>query len=405
MQRVDRSATDSETEISYVAARLRDRRGEIVAAVLSRIGAVSPPPDLVDEEYIRGLESAVAEAIEYGLGAVELGGGRSPSIPPALLIQARLAAMHRISLDSVLRRYIAGHALMTQFVVDEVRRDPANASGSALAVARLTASLDRIVDAVSEEHTRESRAQVNTTDQRQVDLAKRILGGELLFTDQFAYDFGGRHVGILAAGTGAAESTRALAKALDRRLLLVQPTETSAWAWLEVKGEFDWCELERAADRKSSPAVALAVGDVGEGIAGWRRTHQQARAASALAIRRPGTPVRYGPNNERIAALRDDLFKASLEEMYLKPLSRGGRDDTVLQDTLRCYMATGRNAASAASVLGVSRRTVTNRVLLAEELIGSTLIVCGGALEVALWLEEFERDPNSESGMALGPEI
>jgi len=389
-------------EVGYVAQRLRDRRGEIVAAVLSRIDAVSPPPDLVDEEYTRGLKSAVVEAIEYGIGAVELGGGRSPSIPPALLLQARLAASHRVSLDSVLRRYIAGHAMMTQFVIDEVRRDSATAPGSAMAVGQLTASLDRIVDAVSEEHTRESQTQMKTTDQRLVDLVKRLLGGELLFTDQFAYDFGVRHVGILASGIGASEAARALAKALDRRLLLVQPTETRVWAWLEVRAEFDWREFELAAGRETGPAVALAVGGLEEGIVGWRRTHRQAQAASPLAARRPGAVVRYGPNSLQIAALKDDLFRASLEEMYIEPLSRGRREDSVLQDTLRCYLAKGRNAVSTAAALGVSRRTVGNRVQLAEELLGSPLTACGAALEVALWLEGIKGDSNSESGIAFG---
>ena len=405
MKRVDSPVRQAGGEAHPVAERLRERQGEIADAVVSRIDSVSPPPELVDEEYVRGLRLAVAEAIEYGITAVELGAERMPPMAPALLIQARVAAQHRISLDSVLRRYIAGHSLMTRFVVDELRRDPAAAPDSALALAQLTASLDRIADAVSEEHAREAKVQARTTEQHQVNLVKRLLSGELLFTDQFAYDFGVRHVGILASGVGAAEFVRALAKALDRRLLLVRPTEAGVWAWLEVRSDFDWCEFERVAGRECPPSLALAVGDLGEGIVGWRRTHKQAQAASSIAVRRPGSVVVYGPNNLRIAALRDELFKASLKQTYLEPLANGRRDGTSLQDTVRSYIAAGRNAASTAFGLGVSRRTVTNRVKAAEELIGSTLTACGAGLEVALWLEEIEREPIPENGVTLDLEI
>ena len=158
-----------------------------------------------------------------------------------------------------------------------------------------------------------------------------------------------------------------------------------------AKGEPDWAALERFIETSWPRTANIAVGELGRGIVGWRRIHEQARAAASVAAYQPGALARYGPNNMRISALQNELLRESLTSMYLVPLSRESGEAPVLQETLRAYFATGRNALSAGEAIGVSRRTVANRVRRAEEVIGRTLTECGSALEVALWLEAIER--------------
>ena len=388
-----------------IARRLRQRHDEITAVIFSRIDAVSPLPPLGSDEYADSLRLAVPAAVEYAISALEEGAdGRPPPVPPALLVQARLAARSRIGLDSVLRRYIAGHAVLTHVAMEEAERHRDSSSGPTSGVARpLAALLDHIAEAVSEEHRRESATLVPTSDRRELESIRRLLGGELLYRDRFAYDFGGLHLAVVASGSEAEGAIRALAKSVDSQLLLVRPSDACAWGWLGLKGGVDWLAVERFARKEWPGSVSLAVGEQGQGIVGWQTSHQQARAAAVVAEREPGTLVRYGPNNFRISALTNELVGKSLRDMYLEPL-RSARAASALQETLRTYLAAGRNAASTAAALGVSRRTVSNRVQIAEKLLGSQMTACSGALEVALWLEEIERVPDPQIGMPSAPD-
>lgn len=69
--------------------------------------------------YLEGLRIALSAAIGHGLAVVERGEEHSPPIPKALLSQARLAAQSGVSLDTVMRRYIAGNALLGDFLLRE----------------------------------------------------------------------------------------------------------------------------------------------------------------------------------------------------------------------------------------------------------------------------------------------
>jgi hypothetical protein len=94
-----------------LAARLRDRREEIEAAALARVFAISELPAVGGSEYAQGLRDAVSAGIAFGIEGVERGDDAVGPVPSVLLSQARLAAASGVSLDTVLRRYLAGHVL------------------------------------------------------------------------------------------------------------------------------------------------------------------------------------------------------------------------------------------------------------------------------------------------------
>jgi DNA-binding transcriptional LysR family regulator len=246
--------------------------------------------------------------------------------------------------------------------------------------------LDELTVAVSAEHAAEEKRQARSGDDLDRERVVRLLKGELRFADHFAYDFHGRHLGVVAIGLEAPDAMGVLAKAVEARLLAIKPGELSAWAWLQVSGEVDWSALEGVAATLPG-SVAVAVGEQRQGIAGWRRTHLEARAALALAARAPARLVRYGRNELLVAAMNDELLGDSLRDSYLGPLSAGGRGAVALKQTVRAYLETGRNASSAAATLGISRQTVNARVRTAEDLIGQPLVKCASAVEVALRLD------------------
>ena len=112
-----RQASREQRSITEFALKLRSRREEIEAATSTRVFAVSDPPSTVGPEYSQGLRRAVAAALDYGIGSIERSEVGGPSLPPVLLAQAALAARSGVGLDTVLRRCLAGHSILADFVV------------------------------------------------------------------------------------------------------------------------------------------------------------------------------------------------------------------------------------------------------------------------------------------------
>jgi hypothetical protein len=371
------------------------RRTEIERAVLTRVFAVSDPAEALDPEYAEGLRSAVKAAIDYGLQTVELGEERSPPPPPALLAQARLAARNGVSLDTVLRRYFAGHALIADFLVEEAERSTPLSGVQLQRLLRSQASVfDRVLAAVSEEHVRESQNGRLSSQERSAERIERLLAGEPLDTSQLGYDFDAHHLAVIGKGPAAMKAIRELARSLDRRLLATHREEGVVWAWLGGRAVTDPGELERQASATLPAQVSLAIGEPAKGLGGWRLSHQQARAALPIALRSPEPVIRYGEVALLAAILQDDLLATSLHELYLAPLERGRDGGEVARETLRAYFASGLNISATAAALKVSRQAVTNRLRAIEETFGRPLGVCSTELEIALQLDA-HTDPHS----------
>jgi hypothetical protein len=374
---------------AQIAAALRERRGEIERAILTRVHAVSEQPASGGPEYAEGLRAAVAAGIEYGLEGIERGEERAAPIPEALLAQARLAARSGVSLDTVLRRYFAAHVLIEDFMVQEAERtellDPAELKRLLRSQAAI---VERLLAAVSEAYAEQAERPPESAERRRAERIERLLGGEPLETAEIAYDFEGHHVGLLASGPEAMEALRALAASFDARPLTVRREEGTTWAWLGAKRRLEAREVEGLAARELPGDLTLAIGEAGEGIAGWRFTHRQARAALSVALRGGERVVRYADVALLASVLQDELLATSLRQLYLVPLADERDGGEILRRTLRAYFAAGRNVSSTAAILGVDRHTVTKRNRVAEKYLGRSLEDCTVDIQMALRLDE-----------------
>lgn len=394
-QSMDRDARED------LHARLSARWPEIEQAVLTRVFTVEDPSDsLADPEYTEGLRAAVSASLSYGLAALESGDERSPPVPPSLLTQTRLAARNGVPLETVLRRCFAGHALFTDFIVEEAE------AGGHLELAELQSPLrtqatifDRLVAAVSEEYACEEHERSLSSQQRDAKRIERLLAGELVDTAELGYRLEDHHLGAVAKGPGAVAALRQLAASLDRRLLLVERDEETIWAWLGGRKEMPTDRI-RSEICATWPAdrPPLALGQPAQGLAGWRLTHRQARAAWPIAMRGPDPVVFYAEVALLAAILHDDLFATSLRQLYLAPLETERDGGEAARATLRAYFAAGRNVSSAAAALGVSRRTVANRLHGIEDHLGVHVHDCAAEIEAALRLDELHRSPVHPTG-------
>jgi hypothetical protein len=378
---------------AIVALRMRERRIEIEQAVLVRAAALLESTDSLDPQFLDGQRMAVSAAVEYGLAAIELGEERTPQVPTLLHSHARVTARSGITLETMLRRYFAGYTLLSDFLVREAE-DCGIQRAALQSLMRDTATVfERLIATMTDEYMREANGRPNSADQKMMTRVRALLAGELLDTAEFKYDFDAWHVAILAAGEELPTAFRALAAALDRRLLLVCGDQANVWAWLGGRREFDWDEVERALRSVSPDGASIALGEPAHGLAGWRLSHQQARAVMPVALRSKDSYVRYADAALLASMLQDDLLAASLRELYLAPLE-GERDGgETLRKTLRAYFAADRNASSAAAALGVSRRTVANRLRAIETLIDRQLNNSAAEIEAALRLHDLSVMP------------
>jgi hypothetical protein len=141
-----------------VVARLRVRRTEIEEVIFARVRDLAPGAvEFADPEYAVGLRAAVAAVVDYGLTGIERGEESAAVAPSAALEQARRAARAGVGLDTVLRRYVAGYAVLGDYVMQEV--DHSDLQGQRTAVRQVLETsaslLDRLIPSITGAYTQD----------------------------------------------------------------------------------------------------------------------------------------------------------------------------------------------------------------------------------------------------------
>jgi hypothetical protein len=336
----------------------------------------------------------VTAAVEYALVTLASTEPLPPQVPLALLSQARQSARHSVGLDAVLRRYTAGFNVLNDLLIkNAVGHKDLGVIALQEVLRSQAVAFERLLEAVSDEYLRETRLLSPNM------MSKRIAGllrGELLNASDLDYDFDLHHLGLITRGATAAQAVRTFARQMNGRALVTQGTGGMVWAWLGTSFHLDLEDLERALSIWPSD-VPVAVGEPAPYLSGWRLTHEQAKAASALLGAGPTPTVRYADVAIVASATQDPVLSDSLRALYLSPLERTRGDGPMLRETLAAYFAAGRNGASAAAALGITRQTVRNRLQTIEDLVGRPMTKCATDLEIALRISETAEAQPSQS--------
>jgi PucR C-terminal helix-turn-helix domain/GGDEF-like domain len=247
---------------------------------------------------------------------------------------------------------------------------------------------------ITDEYLRERDRLLRTREQRRVQLVRDLLDDHDVDAGGLDYDVDGHHIGAIVWGQAASDVLRALARELDRRLLLVGVLEDTWWGWLGGQRPLSRAAA-RALDRFHPPAGArLALGAEAAGVGGFRRTHQQAARSHRAAVRTDATVTRY--DDIALAALAA-LDPAEAREFMDRELRGIDGEDTRarrLRDTLRSYFEHGQNAAATAAALGVHEQTVGARLRAVEERTGRPVASRRAELETALRLRGYLGPPS-----------
>jgi PucR C-terminal helix-turn-helix domain/GGDEF-like domain len=392
MNRTENGQATSLESVRAVVDRLRARHAEIARAIYDRIGeAVPHSVGARDLTYQEGVLAAVNAVLSYSLDVIEQGPGWSGPIPPEAAAQARRAARAGVSAAAVLRRYVAGHGRLGEFVAEETARIGLPSDAPALLHISSThdALLGHFTAAIEHEHDQERQRIARSPEQRRVELVCRLLDGETVGQAGLAdlgYKFDAWHVGVIATGASAREAVGSLKS--DRQLLSVPQGEETVWAWLGGQRRLARADMERLCLEREPVGVSLAVGEPAQGLDGWRRTHQQAQEALQVALLGRQKRARYAD----IAVLTPfvqnlDRGRAFIE-LYLSPLDRQKDGGATSRQVLRAYFAAARNVSAAARKLGLERRTLGYRLETIAECLGYQLNGRLAELEVALRLHD-----------------
>jgi hypothetical protein len=398
MNRVEPVVHERSLELAciVVAGRLRSRRQEIEEAIFARISdpAFGSVGDR-DAEYVAGLRTAVAAAVELSLARIEQREPLTPPMPAAAIEQARRAARLGVSLDTVLRRYIAGNALLADFIMAEADRSgfPGNEATLQNHLRRmLTPLFERLMALIGKAYNDEVEQAGRSPEQRRTELVLKLLaGGQPAAADlaKLDYDLNAWHVGVIATGERDLEAFRRVKTALGYELLVVSRGERTLWVWFGGRRKPTAADVKRLSIERP-PGVSLVTGEPRRGIEGWRLTHQEAQVGLLVALRKPPGLTRSTDVLLEAAVLQSKTLATSLFETFLLPLDDLRNHGQTARDTLRAYFESKRNISSTANRLGVVRNTVESRLREIEEMLGRPLHTCSAQLEVALRLEAMD---------------
>jgi PucR C-terminal helix-turn-helix domain/GGDEF-like domain len=375
----------------------------VAAAVSRRVGAVSANvyevilrdiPELRDDN---GLLALLTSSVHSNIGTclqilqhqIELSTVQAPA---AALEYARRQAQRGTSLPALIRSYRLGHTCFSEWLFAELPRQTSDPGLITAATLSMTGIVAGYVDQTSEEivaaYTSEREHWLRKRSAARSARVRALLSGEQVSIGATEVTLGYRlrqyHVGLVcwADETAAAVDTitrleHAISHVAEKiagpgEPLFLPRDESSAWAWLPL-GIRDRFDTAGAATADVDADLHFAFGDAARGVAGFRLTHQQARAAQSVALAAGGASPQLVTFNE-VAPVAMMLGSPDLLRAWvlatLGGLAADDEQQARLRDTLLVFLQSGGSYKTTAERLTLHKNTVQYRIRKAEESLG-----------------------------------
>jgi hypothetical protein len=391
---MDRSSPAVAQRASDVSASLTHRAAELSTDIYDLL--VREIPQLrSDKRVLALLEASVGENVATLLHVIQHGIELDKVRAPAAAEEyARRLAQRGVPIAALLRAYRIGSARFQDWCLEELGRSTESASiisAAGLYIADVTATyIDRVSEEVVSAYEDEKENWLRNLSAARAARVRALLAGERVNVDSseaiLGYRLRQRHVGVVCwadeaeAGSGALarleQATVEVARraGCEGRPIFLPQDESSAWAWLPL-GATDTFRAGAASTCAdgSDGGIRFALGAVGSGVSGFRRTHQQALSAYAVALAAgpSGPPITSFADVAPLALMSGsiDLIRAWVIET-LGSLAEDDHHHAGLRDTLRIFLQEGGSFKATAERLTLHKNTVQYRVRKAEESIG-----------------------------------
>jgi GGDEF-like domain len=364
-----------DSHIGAVAARLNERATEISAAICTALeDNIAELPD--DDRTIELLHVAVRDHIRTVMYALLHDTPVEQITAPAASLEfARHLAQRNVPVNEMMRAHRLGQRRITELVFAELHAFGLESTTRVAVIEAITTTLLKYVDSI------ELQALAVYQGERKLLLENRSTAREthvrsMLEDDTLAdvdaasaaigYPLSWRHLALIvwypdgeAVGDEFARVQQFigdLAKTVDTwaNALLAADEPNSAWAWLPYRSPpGDVVTKIRDFVRARPDAPNIAIGAMGSGVKGFRRSHRQARRAQTAGLARS--------RRKRVLVAATDpgimptaLLAGGVEEIrdwvadVLGPLASDTDDDACLRNTLQEFLRFGLGYQPAA---------------------------------------------------------
>jgi PucR C-terminal helix-turn-helix domain/GGDEF-like domain len=409
---VDTSSPSAAEHAAEVGGALVPRTAEMSADIYRLI--VQEIPQLHgDRRVLKLLEASVGENVAAVLHIIQHGIDlENVHAPAAAGEYARRLAQRGMPVAALLRAYRIGSTRFVDWCLQELARRTDDASLVSAAGIRIAGITAAYIDKVSEElliaYEAEKESWLRNLSAARAARVRTLLSGKQVDKD-FAeailgYRLRQHHIGAVVWITGAAGSgtlgwlEQATAEAAVQagcggRPIFIPQDESSAWAWFPLGAGHSFpAQAATTGIAGGSAGLRFAFGAPAPGVAGFRRTHQQALSAHAVALA-------AGPSGQLVTSFSEvapvalmagsiDLLQAWVIET-LGALADDDDHTARLRSTLGVFLHENGSYKATAERLSLHKNTVQYRIRKAEESLGRSVGEDRLHLELALLASEW----------------
>jgi hypothetical protein len=327
-----------------------------------------------DPELSRDLTASTRAQVRAFIVWMSHGAPQEPVIPVQAHALAQTLARRGLDADVLTEIHRATQHAQLRYLIEQTSRLPERDEQVSLlvgfidrALLWLSTSLNVLTHTYREERERLFAEPVNA------ESASGILG----------YPLRGHHTAIVISTddrTGTDIDRRLIASAhtvgdhLGAATVLTTPSGAhGVWAWLGSERPLELAGLETLAHRREVRGLRAGFGVTGHGISGFVRSHKEAVAAYQIstATSQPnGWFTCYRDVELQYLVTADAEAYAAFQSRTLSGLTAADDKAGRLRETLRTYIACGRNRDATATALGVHKNTVRYRLERARSALG-----------------------------------
>lgn len=327
-------------------------------------------------------------------------------------------AQRDVPLSSLTRAYYLGQSMLVRRSIDAVDQLQLDDKDMQMNLVRWVTDMthsyiDWILQYVSEVHLVEQQKWWTTRAMTNTAAVLKVLRGEPTsaagFEAKTQYSLEQHHLALIAwleFEVPETEDQQRIDHMLRRIASIVHSTRpplitasdrSTAWAWISLPGpELPpdvLSKVEALAESDEARDIRFALGVPGSGIAGFKRSHEQAAKTRHVALGaqryREARLVSFtDPDVGFLSLIMHDTQSAiTWTKEVLGEVATAGDANAALRETLATFYATGENSSRTAELLGLHRNTVRQRVARFEQERGAKRT---NGLEISLALKLFD---------------
>ena len=394
--------------VSRMDLRMAELTGSIQQKLITEIAELRGDAQLLQllRDSVDGNVATVFSAIRHAIPIEKV------ELPTAALEHARRLAQRGVTVNALVRAYRLGHKAVLDAVLDEIRASDLEPPLSLAVFSQISEVTFGYIDWITQQvvityQSERDRWMENQNSLRALRVRELLDGADLdidAVTTAIRYPLRRTHLAIVAwrdednGGDDLAPMERfvdQLAESVGAResSLYISVDRMTGWAWIPMPADAAPGAVERmrvfAAAQTDPPWVA--AGNPLPDVEGFRRSHQQAQEAYAVAIasgpNAHGFTAASDPGLAAAALMGSDLGAARrwVAEV-LGPLASCTENDERLRETLGVFLRAGGSFKAAAEELHLHSNSVKYRVHRAIERRGRPISDGRLDVEVALLL-------------------